>query len=112
MVYPRMDLGIFKLNKMGTKFQFVFKSLNQLNIFFSSLQTPLDPSSVDVAIFCLSLMGTNYPSYLEEANRVLKPRSAQIISYCNFTAKGLCLLFSLLIDFLLQWLACYCRSAK
>ena len=33
MVYPRMDLGIFKLNKMGTKFQFVFKSLSQLNIF-------------------------------------------------------------------------------
>jgi ribosomal RNA-processing protein 8 len=40
------------------------------------MQTPLEPSSADVAIFCLSLMGTNYASYLEEANRVLKPRSA------------------------------------
>ncbi|XP_073008035.1 ribosomal RNA-processing protein 8 [Typha latifolia] len=35
--------------------------------------TPLESSSVDVAVFCLSLMGINYPSYLQEANRVLKP---------------------------------------
>lgn len=35
--------------------------------------TPLVSSSVDVAIFCLSLMGTNYPSYIMEAHRVLKP---------------------------------------
>ncbi|KAG5107801.1 hypothetical protein AAZX31_16G064900 [Glycine max] len=35
--------------------------------------TPLDSSSVDVAVFCLSLMGTNYQSYLKESYRVLKP---------------------------------------
>ncbi|KAI4348209.1 hypothetical protein L6164_008960 [Bauhinia variegata] len=35
--------------------------------------TPLASSSVDVAVFCLSLMGTNYSSYVEEASRVLKP---------------------------------------
>ncbi|KAK4282328.1 hypothetical protein QN277_013720 [Acacia crassicarpa] len=34
---------------------------------------PLSTSSVDVSVFCLSLMGTNYSSYLEEAYRVLKP---------------------------------------
>ncbi|KAJ6850154.1 ribosomal RNA-processing protein 8 [Iris pallida] len=34
--------------------------------------TPLDSSSVDVAVFCLSLMGTNFPNYLQEASRVLK----------------------------------------
>ncbi|KAE9609157.1 hypothetical protein Lal_00020673 [Lupinus albus] len=34
---------------------------------------PIVSSSVDVAVFCLSLMGTNYQSYIEEANRVLKP---------------------------------------
>ncbi|XP_026445091.1 ribosomal RNA-processing protein 8-like [Papaver somniferum] len=33
--------------------------------------TPLASSSVDVAVFCLSLMGTNFPSYLTEAHRVL-----------------------------------------
>lgn len=33
---------------------------------------PLADSSVDVAVFCLSLMGTNLHDYLVEANRVLK----------------------------------------
>ncbi|KAL1812279.1 hypothetical protein DCAR_0624486 [Daucus carota subsp. sativus] len=35
--------------------------------------TTLETSSIDVAVFCLSLMGTNFPSYLCEAQRVLKP---------------------------------------
>ncbi|KAK7364988.1 hypothetical protein VNO80_13738 [Phaseolus coccineus] len=35
--------------------------------------TPLVSKSVNVAVFCLSLMGTNYQSYIEESNRVLKP---------------------------------------
>ncbi|KAH9313118.1 hypothetical protein KI387_028153, partial [Taxus chinensis] len=35
--------------------------------------TPLTESSVDVAVFCLSLMGTDFPDYLKEAYRVLKP---------------------------------------
>ncbi|KMT08068.1 hypothetical protein BVRB_6g143930 [Beta vulgaris subsp. vulgaris] len=35
-------------------------------------KTPLESSSVDVAVFCLSLMGTDFPSYLQEAHRVLK----------------------------------------
>ncbi|XP_030600689.1 ribosomal RNA-processing protein 8 [Archocentrus centrarchus] len=33
---------------------------------------PLDDSSVDIAVFCLSLMGTNLADFLAEANRVLK----------------------------------------
>ncbi|KAG8366904.1 hypothetical protein BUALT_Bualt16G0016400 [Buddleja alternifolia] len=44
------------------------------------MQTPLDSSSVDVAVFCLSLMGINFPSYLQEANRVLKPRGWLLIA--------------------------------
>jgi Hypothetical methyltransferase len=36
-------------------------------------RTPLSKASVDVAVFCLSLMGTNLADYLKEANRVLKP---------------------------------------
>ncbi|KAG2714659.1 hypothetical protein I3760_03G038000 [Carya illinoinensis] len=36
-------------------------------------KTPLDTSVIDVAVFCLSLMGTNFASYLKEAHRVLKP---------------------------------------
>ncbi|KAI4338847.1 hypothetical protein MLD38_023855 [Melastoma candidum] len=35
-------------------------------------KTGLDCACVDVAVFCLSLMGTNYQNYLIEAHRVLK----------------------------------------
>ncbi|XP_030563438.1 ribosomal RNA-processing protein 8 [Drosophila novamexicana] len=35
-------------------------------------KTPLEPQSLDVAVYCLSLMGTNLNDYLLEANRVLK----------------------------------------
>jgi len=36
--------------------------------------TPLKDQTVDVAIFCLSLMGTEVGKYIAEANRVLKPK--------------------------------------
>uniref|UniRef100_H2LGX3 Ribosomal RNA-processing protein 8 n=1 Tax=Oryzias latipes TaxID=8090 RepID=H2LGX3_ORYLA len=35
-------------------------------------KVPLGDASVDIAVFCLSLMGTNLPDFLAEANRVLK----------------------------------------
>ncbi|XP_030762472.1 ribosomal RNA-processing protein 8 [Sitophilus oryzae] len=35
-------------------------------------KVPLEDGTVDVAVFCLSLMGTNLQDYLREANRVLK----------------------------------------
>uniref|UniRef100_A0A8C7AAP1 Ribosomal RNA-processing protein 8 n=1 Tax=Neovison vison TaxID=452646 RepID=A0A8C7AAP1_NEOVI len=38
----------------------------------SQIKVPLEDESVDVAVFCLSLMGTNIRDFLEEANRVLK----------------------------------------
>jgi len=34
---------------------------------------PLDNNTVDVAVFSLSLMGSNYEEYLKEAYRILKP---------------------------------------
>ncbi|XP_029457761.1 ribosomal RNA-processing protein 8 [Rhinatrema bivittatum] len=36
-------------------------------------KVPLQDESVDVAVFCLALMGTNLREFFEEANRVLKP---------------------------------------
>ncbi|EGD73394.1 hypothetical protein PTSG_05089 [Salpingoeca rosetta] len=33
---------------------------------------PLEDETVDIAVFCLALMGTNYPDYLAEAHRVLR----------------------------------------
>ena len=35
-------------------------------------KVPLGDGAADVAVFCLSLMGTNLKDYLKEANRVLK----------------------------------------
>eukprot|EP01036_Dinobryon_divergens_P048212 gene48212-64688_t len=35
---------------------------------------PLENQSVDVAVFCLSLMGTNIGEFLEEAHRILRPQ--------------------------------------
>ncbi|XP_023207189.1 ribosomal RNA-processing protein 8 isoform X2 [Xiphophorus maculatus] len=37
-------------------------------------KVPLGDDSVDIAVFCLSLMGTNLVEFLAEANRVLKMR--------------------------------------
>ncbi|MQL93385.1 hypothetical protein Taro_026031 [Colocasia esculenta] len=42
--------------------------------------TPLQSSSVDVAVFCLSLMGVNFPNYLMEASRVLRPHGWLLIA--------------------------------
>eukprot|EP00271_Cylindrocystis_brebissonii_P002716 TRINITY_DN13525_c0_g1_i2.p1 TRINITY_DN13525_c0_g1~~TRINITY_DN13525_c0_g1_i2.p1 ORF type:complete len:481 (-),score=80.85 TRINITY_DN13525_c0_g1_i2:192-1634(-) len=36
-------------------------------------KTPLETASIDVAVFCLSLMGVDYPYYVAEACRALKP---------------------------------------
>ncbi len=36
--------------------------------------TPLPDAAVDIVVFCLSLMGTNYHEILHEAHRILKPR--------------------------------------
>jgi ribosomal RNA-processing protein 8 len=36
-------------------------------------RTPLGDSAVDVAVFCLSLMGTNYGEFLVEARRIVRP---------------------------------------
>ncbi|XP_059486712.1 ribosomal RNA-processing protein 8 [Neocloeon triangulifer] len=38
--------------------------------------TPLPDASVDIAVFCLSLMGTNLADFILEANRVLKEGGA------------------------------------
>ncbi|KAK4783233.1 hypothetical protein SAY86_007607 [Trapa natans] len=42
--------------------------------------TCLESSVVDVAVFSLSLMGINYPSYLTEAHRILKPAGWLLIA--------------------------------
>ncbi|XP_076939773.1 ribosomal RNA-processing protein 8-like [Bidens hawaiensis] len=43
-------------------------------------KTPLDSSSIDVAVFCLSLMGTDFPNFIKEAHRVLKQNGWLLIA--------------------------------
>lgn len=41
---------------------------------------PLDDSCIDIAVFCLSLMGTDYPQFLAEARRILTPGGTVLIA--------------------------------
>jgi len=50
--------------------------------------TPLDDASLDVAVFSLSLMGTNWTNYLQEAYRTLKPYGHLFIAEPQSRWKG------------------------
>ena len=41
---------------------------------------PLDAESIDAAVYCLALMGTNYLDFLLEAHRVLKRNGRLIVA--------------------------------
>lgn len=41
---------------------------------------PLPDSSVDVVVFCLSLMGTNYADFITEARRILVPDGLMLVA--------------------------------
>jgi ribosomal RNA-processing protein 8 len=38
------------------------------------VQVPLANDTLDAAVFCLSLMGTNFMQFIREAHRTLKPK--------------------------------------
>ena len=44
---------------------------------------------MDIAVFCLALMGTDYPSFLQEAARVLKPHGTTWIAEVRFDTEVL-----------------------
>ena len=69
-------------------------------------QTLLVSSSVNVAVLCLSLMGTNYQSYIEECNRVPKPGFVffcmiltSLGGHCFPTQDLTCIVFSTVVGF-------------
>lgn len=49
---------------------------------------PLSTSSIDVCVFCLSLMGTNYIEFIIEANRVLKTNGSLFIAEIESRIRG------------------------
>lgn len=40
---------------------------------------PLENNTVDVSVFCLSLMGSNYADYIKEGHRILKPYGSMFV---------------------------------
>lgn len=42
--------------------------------------TPLDDASVDIVIFCLSLMGTNYGDFVREARRIIRDHGTLLVA--------------------------------
>uniref|UniRef100_A0A8D0B6R0 Ribosomal RNA-processing protein 8 n=1 Tax=Salvator merianae TaxID=96440 RepID=A0A8D0B6R0_SALMN len=46
----------------------------------ASQRVPLEADSIDVAVFCLALMGTNLCEILEEANRVLRTGGTLLVA--------------------------------
>jgi SAM-dependent methyltransferase len=53
-------------------YSFDHVAINDTVIACDMTHTPLDDSTLDVAVFSLSLMGLNYTDYLEEAHRTLR----------------------------------------
>jgi hypothetical protein len=53
-------------------YSFDHVAVNEKVIACDVTHTPLEDSTLDVAVFSLSLMGLNYAEYLKEANRTLK----------------------------------------
>jgi hypothetical protein len=53
-------------------FSFDLVSPNRFVTVADSAHTPLKSDSIDVCLFCLSLMGTNWLDFIKEAYRVLK----------------------------------------
>ncbi len=46
---------------------------------------PLEDISVDIVVFCLSLMGTNFVDFVTEARRILKDNGILIV--CEITSR-------------------------
>uniref|UniRef100_A0A0N5AVP7 Ribosomal RNA-processing protein 8 n=1 Tax=Syphacia muris TaxID=451379 RepID=A0A0N5AVP7_9BILA len=56
----------------ATVYSFDLVALNERVTACDMSKVPLEKKSVDIVIFCLSLMGTNLHDYIREANRILK----------------------------------------
>ena len=57
---------------------------------------PLPSAALDVAIFCLALMGTNYVDFLREAHRLLRPRGVLKIAEVSSRVEDLPAWFGML----------------
>uniref|UniRef100_A0A0R3RVY6 Ribosomal RNA-processing protein 8 n=1 Tax=Elaeophora elaphi TaxID=1147741 RepID=A0A0R3RVY6_9BILA len=61
-----------KLSDIATIHSFDLVATNDRVMACEMSKVPLNNESVDIVVFCLSLMGTNLNEYLREANRILR----------------------------------------
>ena len=61
-----------KLGDHCTVHSFDHVAVNDSVIACDIADVPIDDGELDVAVFCLSLMGSNFTNYLKEARRTLK----------------------------------------
>ena len=70
-----------KLGPLGYKiFSFDLVSLNDYVTVADMKNLPLDKNSIDLGIFCLSLMNKNFIPFIVEANRILKDNGKLIVA--------------------------------
>ena len=61
-------------------FSFDLVKHNEHVIVANSSKVPLGDKSVDIAVFCLSLMGTDFKDFIREARRVLRSKGRLIVA--------------------------------
>uniref|UniRef100_A0A0N5CEI6 Ribosomal RNA-processing protein 8 n=1 Tax=Strongyloides papillosus TaxID=174720 RepID=A0A0N5CEI6_STREA len=69
-----------ELSKMHKVLSFDLQATNEYVTPCNMSHVPVDSESVDIVVYCLSLMGTNLSSFLKEANRILKNDGQLIIA--------------------------------
>jgi len=73
LLYPKGCIHSFDAGKMtGPE----YAHITQCDI----ASVPLQAHTLDIAVFCLSLMGTNYVDFLLEANRVMKVGATLLVA--------------------------------
>ena len=81
LIIADLGCGINKLKDIVPNKVYAFDHISvDSSIACDIKKVPLDDNSVDVAVFSLSLMGTNWVDYIEEASRILKSDSYILIA--------------------------------
>ncbi|GAM17529.1 hypothetical protein SAMD00019534_007040, partial [Acytostelium subglobosum LB1] len=68
------------LSKRHTVHSFDLVAKNERVVACDVANVPLANNTVDIVVFCLSLMGTNFLDFVVEANRVLKVNGVMVIA--------------------------------
>ncbi|WP_396138641.1 helicase-related protein, partial [Flavobacterium sp.] len=77
------DLGcgenLLKKEITNKVYSFDYVGIDETVVECDISNVPLEGNKVDVSVFCLSLMGSNYIDYLKEGYRILKPYGSMFI---------------------------------